>query len=47
MHGNPRPAAPVHQKGLVSYDGVKKPAFFDIQRWFKQTVQFGPPATGT
>ena len=45
--GNPRPAAPIHQKGLVSYDGVKKPAFFDIQRWFKQTVQFGPPATGT
>ncbi|MBE2318845.1 beta galactosidase jelly roll domain-containing protein [Solirubrobacter sp. CPCC 204708] len=41
--GNPRPAAPVHQKGLVSYDGVKKPAFFDIQRWFKATPQFGPP----
>jgi beta-glucuronidase len=43
--GNPRPAAPIHQKGLVSYDGIKKPAFFDIQRWFKQTVQFGPPAS--
>jgi beta-glucuronidase len=41
--GNPRPTAPIHQKGLVSYDGVKKPAFFDIQRWFKQTNQF-PPA---
>ncbi|MDA0185700.1 beta galactosidase jelly roll domain-containing protein [Solirubrobacter phytolaccae] len=41
--GNPRPAAPIHQKGLVTYDGVKKPAFFDIQRWFKATNQF-PPA---
>jgi len=45
--GNPRPASPIHQKGLVTYDGVKKPAFFDIQRWFKQTVQFGPPVSGT
>ena len=41
--GNPRPTAPIHQKGLVTYDGVKKPAFFDIQRWFNQTVQY-PPA---
>ena len=32
--GNPRPTAPIHQKGLVTYDGVKKPAFSDIQRWF-------------
>lgn len=38
--GNPRPAAPIHQKGVVTYDGVKKPAFFDIQRWFKQTIQY-------
>lgn len=44
--GNPRPTAPIHQKGLVTYDGSKKPAFFDIQRWFKQTQQFGAP-TGT
>jgi beta-glucuronidase len=43
--GNPRPAAPLHQKGLVTYDGVRKPAFFDIQRWFKGTNQFGTPAT--
>jgi beta-glucuronidase len=43
--GNPRPQAPIHQKGLITYDGVKKPAFFDIQRWYKQTQQFG--ASGT
>jgi beta-glucuronidase len=38
--GNPWPAPPVHQKGLVSYDGVRKPAWADVQRWFTQTPQF-------
>jgi glycosyl hydrolase family 2 len=38
--GNPRPASPVHQKGIVSFDGVRKPAFFDVQRIFRATKQF-------
>ena len=38
--GNPRPQPPVHQKGLVSFDGVRKPAFFDVQRIFLATKQF-------
>ena len=32
--GNPRPIPPLHQKGLITYDGVKKPAWADVQRWF-------------
>jgi beta-glucuronidase len=38
--GNPRPNPPIHQKGLVSFDGVRKPAFFDVQRIFRATKQF-------
>ncbi len=38
--GNPRPQSPIHQKGLVSFDGVRKPAFFDVQRIFLATKQF-------
>src|SRR4051794_24409111 len=44
--GNPRPVPPLHQKGLVTYDGVKKPAWADVQRAFTTTPQF-LPATGT
>jgi hypothetical protein len=39
--GNPRPMPPWHQKGLVSIDGVRKPAFFDVQRIYKSTNQLG------
>jgi beta-glucuronidase len=38
--GNPRPQPPIHQKGLVSFDGVRKPAFFDVERIYKTTKQF-------
>ncbi len=38
--GNPRPSPPIHQKGLVAFDGTRKPAFFDVQRSFKATKQF-------
>ena len=37
--GNPRPTSPLHQKGLITYDGVRKPAWADVQRWFTQTQQ--------
>jgi beta-glucuronidase len=40
--GDPRPQPPVFQKGLVSYDGVRKPAFFDVQRWYRQTPPLVP-----
>jgi beta-glucuronidase len=44
--GDPRPQAPVFQKGLISYDGVPKPAFADVQRWYKQTPPLvAPPGT--
>jgi len=42
--GNPRPSPPIHQKGVITYDGVRKPAYSDIQRAFKGTQQFIPPA---
>ena len=35
--GNPRPSSPIHQKGLVTYDGVRKPAFADVQRSYTTT----------
>ena len=28
--GNPRPNPPVHEKGLLRFDGSKKPAWFDV-----------------
>jgi beta-glucuronidase len=40
--GNPWPASPIHQKGLITMLGVKKPAFADIQRIYKGTRQWGP-----
>jgi hypothetical protein len=38
--GNPRPQPPIHQKGLISFDGQKKPAYFDVQRIYRATKQF-------
>ncbi len=38
--GNPRPHPPFHEKGLITLDGFKKPAYFDIQRIFTGTDQF-------
>ena len=39
--GNPRPFPPVHEKGLLRFDGTKKPAWFDVQRLFAATNQLG------
>jgi len=41
--GNPRPSPPIHQKALVSYDRVRKPAWFDVQKLFNGTQQFVAP----
>jgi beta-glucuronidase len=45
--GNPRPQPPLHQKGLVSFDGVRKPAFFDVERIYKATKQFRAAPRGS
>jgi beta-glucuronidase len=39
--GNPWPASPIHQKGLITMQGAKKPAFADVQRIYKGTRQWG------
>jgi len=39
--GNPRPNSPIHEKGLLRFDGSKKPAWFDVQRQFAATPQLG------
>ena len=41
--GNPRAIPPYHQKGLLHFDGNKKPAWFDVQRLFAATPQLGAP----
>ena len=45
--GNPRPQPPLHQKGLITYDGVRKPAYFDVQRIYKATKQFRAAPRGS
>ena len=42
---NPRPNPPIHEKGLVNFDGVAKPAFADVQRSYTATPQIGPVAS--
>jgi beta-glucuronidase len=37
--GNPRPSPPIHTKGLISFFGARKPAFFEVQRLYKATQQ--------
>jgi beta-glucuronidase len=39
--GNPHPDPPVHEKGLVSFTGFKKPAYYEIQRIYHATRQLG------
>jgi len=41
--GNPRPTPPLHQKGLISYTGVPKPAYVDVQAAYRATPQIGVP----
>jgi beta-glucuronidase len=41
--GNPKPTPPLHQKGLITYAGAPKPAYFDVQAIFRATPQFGLP----
>lgn len=41
--GNPKPSPPLHTKGLVSFTGVPKPAFYEAQRLYKATDQVHAP----
>ena len=38
--GNPRPQSPLHQKGVVAYDGTRKPGYGDLQRIYRETDQY-------
>jgi beta-glucuronidase len=42
--GNPLPNPPFHQKAVLSYDGVPKPAYFDLQAAYRTTPQYPAPA---
>jgi beta-galactosidase/beta-glucuronidase len=39
--GNPWPSPHLHQKAVITMAGEKKPAFFDLQRGFRSTRQYG------
>jgi beta-glucuronidase len=39
--GNPRPDPPLHQKGVLRYDGTKKPGWYDLQKAFSAVKQYG------
>lgn len=39
--GNPRPDPPMHQKGLLSFGGTPKPAFFDVRKAYRSFKQYG------
>jgi beta-glucuronidase len=41
--GNPIPQPPLHQKAVLSYDGVPKPAYFDLQAAYRATPQYPAP----
>jgi beta-glucuronidase len=41
--GNPRALPPLHQKGVVTFDGAPKPAFATLQQLFRSTSQIAPP----
>jgi beta-glucuronidase len=39
--GNPWPSPHLHQKAVITMAGEKKPAFFDVQRSYRATRQYG------
>jgi beta-glucuronidase len=39
--GNPRPMTNWHEKGVIDFFDQPKPAYFDVQRWFRGTQQYG------
>jgi beta-glucuronidase len=41
--GNPRPTPPIHAKGLISFNGALKPAYYDVQQVYRATTQLSAP----
>jgi beta-glucuronidase len=41
--GNPRPTPPIHAKGLISFSGALKPAYYDVRNLYRATTQLGAP----
>lgn len=41
--GNPKPSPPMHTKGLISFIGGRKPAFYEAQRIYRETDQVHAP----
>ena len=41
--GNPLPQPPMHQKAVITYDGVAKPAYYDLQAAYRATQQYPAP----
>jgi beta-glucuronidase len=39
--GNPWPNSPLHQKGVITITGVKKPAFANLQQAYQAVQQYG------
>ncbi|HEY2636276.1 MAG TPA: glycoside hydrolase family 2 TIM barrel-domain containing protein, partial [Solirubrobacteraceae bacterium] len=39
--GNPRPHPPLHEKGLVTFGGVEKPAYAVVRSAYRKTKQYG------
>ena len=42
--GNPRASPPLHQKGVVTFDGAPKPGYAVLQQAYRSTVQIAPAA---
>src|SRR3954462_3815653 len=42
--GNPIPSPPFHQKGVLTYAGSAKPAYFDLLAAYRATQQYPAPA---
>jgi beta-glucuronidase len=41
--GNPKPTPPLHTKGLISFTGARKPAFYIVQTSYRDTTQVNSP----
>jgi beta-glucuronidase len=42
--GNPKPTTNWHEKGVIDFYDNPKPAYADVQKWFRETVQYPTPA---
>ncbi|HWI23076.1 MAG TPA: glycoside hydrolase family 2 TIM barrel-domain containing protein [Baekduia sp.] len=41
--GNPRPNPPLHEKGVIDFNGNPKPGYYTLSNLFKATKQVGAP----